>query len=504
VLETYYDIYYEPKFEEVFKGTYIYNNITPLKNKFHILKLDFSAVDVTRYEESLRNYLFNKIDDFLLRYRLGISLKDENPIDRLTALFDYMKRNDLLLYLIIDEYDNFVNKILIDSLTDYKKIVTTREGIYKQFFTTLKVGTSGSDAPIRKMFITGVSPLALFDVTSGSNIGVNISTKEKYNDLLGITRTELDSMIKYYELDNRREEIFSRADEWYNNYRFNKNIPHTIFNTDMIIYYIKHLVREGKEPDELVDVNVRTDYTKLRYLLMTGSKLNGNYAELNSLIQDEPVTIGSIVQDFSAFEVADRDNFLSFLFTLGFVTIEKYRTALKLKIPNQTIKRLMGEFLYKGLKAIDFNIYIHKFNEYMLDFGYEKDLKAFEYLSGEIKRNSSVRDYFDGEGFLKGFFVSTLLLCPYYEVLTEKEITKGYVDIVLNPIRDEVPYGGIIELKYIPRKRKWKHLLEDKIKEGKEQLKKYNVKEAKGLRDKEFIKLLIVYKGWEMVYLENL
>ena len=87
VLETYYDIYYEPKFEEVFKGTYIYNNITPLKNKFHILKLDFSAVDVTRYEESLRNYLFNKIDDFLLRYRLGISLKDENPIDRLTALF---------------------------------------------------------------------------------------------------------------------------------------------------------------------------------------------------------------------------------------------------------------------------------------------------------------------------------------------------------------------------------------------------------------------------------
>jgi len=106
----------------------------------------------------------------------------------------------------------------------------------------------------------------------------------------------------------------------------------------------------------------------------------------------------------------------------------------------------MGEFLYKGLKSVDFNFYIHKFNEYMLDFAYEKRLEAFYYLAEEIKRNSSIRDYFTGEGFLKGFMVSTFVLCPYYEVLTEQEITKGYVDIVLNPIREEVPYGGIIEL----------------------------------------------------------
>jgi len=504
VLECYYDLNYESIFDKVFKGTYIYNHRTRLKNRFYILKLDFSAIDVTDYENSFRNYLKNKIKDFCLRYKLHIDFDCSNPIDMLNILFDYMKRNNLFLYIMIDEYDNFVNKVLIESLSEYKKIISTKEGIYKQFFTTLKSGTTGSNAPIKKMFITGVSPLALYDVTSGSNIGSNISLKERYNDILGITPEELELLIEYYGLKGKREKILNRADEWYGNYRFNKEKEYTIYNTDMLMYYIKHLINEGREPDELVDVNVRTDYSKLRYLLITSSKLNGNFEELNNLIQDKPVTIGTIVQDFSAFEVADRDNFLSFMFSLGFVTIEKYRTALRLSIPNQTIKRLMGEFLYKGLKSVDFNFYIHKFNEYMLDFAYEKRLEAFYYLAEEIKKNSSIRDYFTGEGFLKGFMVSTLVLCPYYEVLTEQEVTKGYVDIVLNPIREEVPYGGIIELKYIPRKRKWKELLGKAVEEGKRQLRKYNPLEAKHLLDKEFIKVLIVYRGWEMVYCEKI
>ncbi|GAB6162464.1 ATP-binding protein [Desulfothermus naphthae] len=503
VLECYYDLNYESIFDKVFKGTYVYNHRTRLKNKFHILKLDFSAIDVTDYENSFRNYLKNKIKDFCLRYKLHIDFDSSNPIDMLNILFDYMKRDNLFLYIIIDEYDNFVNKVLIESISEYKKIISTKEGIYKQFFTTLKSGTTGSNAPIKKMFITGVSPLALYDVTSGSNISSNISLKERYNDILGITPEELELLIEYYGLKVNREKILSRADEWYGNYRFNEEKEYTIYNTDMIMYYLKHLINEGKEPQELVDVNVRTDYSKLRYLLITSSKLNGNFEELNNLIQDNPVTIGTIVQDFSAFEVADRDNFLFFMFFLGFVTIEKYRLALRMTIPHQTIKRLMGEFLYKGLKSVDFNFYIHKFNEYMLDFAYEKRLEAFYYLAEEIKKNSSIRDYFTGEGFLKGFMVSTLVLCPYYEVLTEQEVTKGYVDIVLNPIREEIPYGGIIELKYISRKRKWKELLNKKIEEGKEQLKKYTPKNVRQLLDKEFIKVLIVYRGWEMVYCER-
>ena len=292
VLECYYDVYYKDEFDRIFKNTYIYNHQTKFRNKFHILKLDFSAIDVTDYENSFRTYLLIAIDDFIKRYNIkNFTFKNNNPTDQLEEIFRYMKRRELLLFIIIDEYDNFVNKVLIDSITDYKKIVTTKEGIYKQFFTTLKVGTSGSDAPIRKMFLTGVSPLALYDVTSGSNIGVNISTSKKYNDLLGITREELEEMIDYYGLSEKRELILERADQWYNNYRFNKDVEHTIYNTDMIIYYMKHLIREGKEPDELVDVNVRTDYSKLRYLLMVGNRLNGNFEELSRLVQGEEVTI---------------------------------------------------------------------------------------------------------------------------------------------------------------------------------------------------------------------
>ena len=134
-----------------------------------------------------------------------------------------------------------MNKLLVSNIDSYKNLVTNKEAFYKEFFTMLKVGTSGNDSAIKKMFFTGVSPLALFDVTSGSNIGKNISLKKAFNDLVGITKNELKEIIKYYNLEEQQENIISRCNKWYNSYKFNQDVEHTIYNSNMILYYLDNL-----------------------------------------------------------------------------------------------------------------------------------------------------------------------------------------------------------------------------------------------------------------------
>jgi hypothetical protein len=493
MLEQYYDINCTDSFPEVFKDTYILNNPTPKKNSYHIMRFDFSAVDITDYERSFRNHISITLEFFLINYKIDLDLNFDNPIDCLEKILKYFQSTDKKLYILIDEYDNFVTKLLIDDMEKYKNIVTSKSAIYKEFFSMLKVGTTMS---IDKMFITGVSPLALYDVTSGSNIGVNISINEQFNDLVGITKKELLEMIDYYDLHDKKERIIKICNKWYNSYVFSKNIDYTIYNSDMILYYINHLIRYNREPEDLIDTNVRTDYSKLKYLIYSNKKLNGNFAMLNNLIEGKDVIVNGIKDNFSAFELTNADNFKSFMFSLGFMTMRKYRVALKLSIPNETIKKLLAEFIHYAYRDFsDYSMKVDLVNEYLMNLGYDKDLKVFYYLNEVLKESSSVRDYIDGENFIKAYLISYLSLNNFYMLQSEKEINKGYADLVLEPVKPEVPYGIILEIKYIKKNEFSDKLLQEKITQAKVQLKQYDL-------GKDYIKITLVYHSWELVHCE--
>jgi len=494
MLYYYYDIYFKDEFNSIFKNTYILNNPTPLKSSFYILRFDFSGVDTTDYENSFRDDIFIVVERFIQRYKLPLDISDNNPITALKKLFNYCNDNNLPIYILIDEYDNFVTKLLINDLNAYKNIVTSKNAIYKEFFTMLKVGTSGA---VKKIFMTGVSPLAIYDVTSGNNISKNISLEEDFNDMVGVTKDELLDMIEFYGLEDKKEYIINRCNEWYNSYRFNKDIGHTIYNSDMILYYFDSMIRKNREPDDLIDTNVRTDYSKLRFLVYSNQKLNGNFKMLNQLILGEDVFVDKIKDNFSAFELINEENFKSFIYSLGFVTIEKYRVAIKLSIPNQTLKKLLSEFIdYAYEDFNDYNMKIGTLNNYLLDLGYEKDLKVFQYIAKVIKESSSIRDYIDGENFVKAYLMAYLNLNNFYALKSEVESNKGYIDILLDPIQEEVPYGVIIELKYIKRNEFSDIILEKQIKQAKKQLNQYDM----GSR---YIKIVLVFNGWELMYCEE-
>ena len=504
MLAFYYDVFYEDRYEEVFTDTYILNNPTKLKNNYHILKFDFSAVStVGDIDDNFSTYCNLKISSFLKKYNFDISIDTDNPAhENLNIVFDELKLKNIQIYIMIDEYDNFMNNILIHSQQNYQKLVSSQsEAIYKEFFKLLKSATTDNGSVLKRMFMTGVSPLAMFDVTSGSNIGTNITTEFAFNDAIGVTREELTKLIRHYGLDSKFDTNSTLSfDDWYNNYKFTRDVDHTIYNTDMVLYYLKSLIRSGRPPVNMVDLNIRTDYAKLRYLVYTDKELNGNFSILQTLFGDGYITTLEIKDSFSAFEMKKRSNFISLLYHLGFITIDKYyRGEYYLKIPNQTIRIIMAEYIQITLEESDiFDIDLNEFKKTIRDFAYDESLEVFRYLAKEIENNSKVRDFTDGESLIKGFFMAYLCLSPFYAVATEVERNKGFVDILLTRapnIKDDIAVG-LIELKYIKRGEFTQVKLEQKIKEAKEQLAKYKI------NDNE-LGVVVVFNGWELVYCER-
>jgi len=505
MLALYYDVYYKDEFEAVFNDCYIFGNQTKEASSYYILKFDFSAVStVGDVDKNFSSYCNIRIENFLKKYGFDIEIDKEKPAHaNLNYIFSELRLKNIPIYVMIDEYDNFINNILMHDEKDYEKLVSSKDqAIYKEFFKLLKAGTTDNGSSLKKMFITGVSPLAMFDVTSGSNIGTNITNEKTFNDMVGITRDELSRLLKYYEIEQDFETLNNRLsiDDWYDSYKFHKNTEETIYNTDMILYYVKSLILTNEPPQNLVDINIRTDYSKLKYLVYTNQKLNGNFNTLQRLLGDDEVTTLQIKDSFSAFDMKKEDNFISLLYYLGLITIEKfYRGQYYFKIPNQTIRIIMAEYIQQALREGEiFKIDLNAFQNTIQEFAYDNSLNLFKFLSNEIEKNSKVRDYIEGENFIKGFLIAYLSLSPFYAVLTEVERNKGFVDILLRKapnIEDDIA-EGMIELKYITRSKFTQKLLEQKIAEAQEQLEQYQIQSHE-------LGVIVVFSGWEMVYCER-
>ena len=503
MLDFYYNVNYENEFE-LFKGLYIYDNPTSEKNSYHILKFDFSAVStIGNVDEKFSEYCNSQIIKFINSYNLNFNLDRNKPAHtNMNDLFITLKENypDIKIYILIDEYDNFINNLLMNDKTLYEKMVSSQEAIYKEFFKLLKALTNENDSLLKKMFFTGVSPLALFDVTSGSNIGKNITNDYVFNDIVGITKEEFRELREYYELDFSDEKIQS-LNNWYNHYKFNEDVDYTIYNTDMILYYIDKLKLNGREPKEMVDINVRTDYRKLKYLVHTNNKLNGNFNALKTLFTQNYIEVDSIKDSFSAFELTKKENFISLLYYLGLITIKELKYGeIVLTIPNQTIKQIMAEFINRMLEETKtFEIDLTEFSKKMRNLAYKNSLEVFSYLAEKLKENTSIRDLVAQESDIKMFYMTYFSLNRLYAPISELELNQGYADIFLvkSPnITDEIP-NILIEFKFL--KKNDNSDIDKIITQAKKQIQNYQ--NSKKFRiDK---KIIVIFKGFDLVFCEE-
>jgi len=506
MMEAYYDIYFKDEFEAIFKDTYIIKNRTKEASSYMVLRFDFSAVDIFNVDESLKHLLQLKIEGFSRRYNLNIEFKSDNPTSMLNDIFDYTQEKNLNLYILIDEYDNFANKLLLNSRDDYLNIVSKNTAPFKQFFTVLKAGTTGNNAPIKRMFVTGVTPMTMYDVTSGFNIGRNISLDSKFHNMIGLNSSELEKALSDYQIEDKVDK--GLLEEWYNHYVFSEESDEPIYNTDMILYFIDEFIKHDKLPREMIDINVRSDYSKLKSIIYTNKKLNGNFRTLQTLIGGESISISNLVQDFSAINLEEEKNFKSFLFYLGLISIKNRELDLNLNIPNETVKRIDIDFLANALKLEKiFQISITKIEENLKAFALHGDLEIFRYLALMIKENTGIRDYIHTEQTIKSMYLAYLSLTPYYVIKSENELNKGFADILLKPFNPYVEYVGLMEFKFIKRgETSTQKKIDALVKEAKEQLDDYKEDELVQNYLKNGLKLqmvVVVFWGWEMVYCER-
>ena len=418
LLENYYDRFWAGDFDATFAGTDIGRDPTEERSRYVTLRFDFSTVNdkLETLEREFEAYCLIELRGTLERHpdlfpevaRQRI-LAPPSIATKLSELFRYAGDHDILLYVLIDEYDNFANTVLAHHGVEAYESFTHGGGFYRNFFATLKSGTSRSGGGIDRLFITGVSPVTMDDVTSGFNIGTNISLHPDFNEMVGFTEAEVRRLVEIYRergvFDQDVATAMGIMGEWYNGYRFAEDAATDLYNTDMVLYYLKHSIPNRGVPNYLIDTNVRIDYGKLRHLLVVGRQLNGNFDLLRRIIGE--VRVDTRIQpSFPLKQLADEENFLSLLHYFGLLSIRGGHDVIpRLAIPNQTVKRLMYGYLRDAYRDVEvFRISLFRFEQLMLRMATEGEWRAvLEFLSEAIARQTGIRDYIAGEKVIQGF-----------------------------------------------------------------------------------------------------
>ena len=522
LLENYYDRFWADDFDATFAGTDIGQHPTGEQSRYVTLRFNFSMVNdkLETLEREFETYCMIELRGRLRRHpdlfpeaAVRDILEPPSIATKLTELFQYAGDHDIPLYVLIDEYDNFANTVLAYHGAEAYHSFTHGGGFYRNFFATLKGGADRSGGGLERLFITGVSPITMDDVTSGFNIGTNISLEPDFNEMVGFTEPEVRRLVETYRdlgvFNQEPATAMGIMGEWYNGYRFAEEAETDLYNTDMVLYYLKHSIPNRDVPTYLIDTNVRIDYGKLRHLLVVGRQLNGNFDLLRNIIGEERVDVLRIQPSFPLKQLTDEENFLSLLHYFGLLSIREVAGgAPRLGIPNQTVKRLMYGYLRDAYRDVEvFRINLFRFEQLLMRMANEgKWRPALEFLGEAIARQTGIRDYIAGEKVIQGFLAAYLSLADYYVLRSEAELGKGHADIVLEPLVARYPHlqrGYLIELKYRARSESADQAaVTTVVEEAQAQLLRYLADErlARQFPGVRYTGLILVFHGWELVY----
>ncbi len=520
LLDSYYDRRGADEFEAVFGGTDLGRQPTQNRHRYVVLRFNFSAfknaLETLEYhfEEYcqliIRSTLERNADLFPEAARQHICAPSSIN-GQLNELFVYAGEHGIPLYVLIDEYDNFANTVLAHHGEEAYQAFTHGGGFYRNFFATLKEGAGHSEGGLERLFITGVSPITMDDVTSGFNIGRNISLRPEFNDMLGFTEEEVRNLLEMYRdhgvFNQEVEAALDVMREWYNGYRFAKSAEGDLYNTDMVLYFLNESIPNRGMPDELIDTNVRIDYGKLRHLLTVNRQLNGNFDLLRHLIGQEQVNT-PIQLSFPLNQLDRRENFLSLLHYFGLLSIRAVERGMpRLGIPNQTVKRLMYGYLRDAYDDVGvFSVDVYTFFRLAQEMAYDGAWQpVLDFLRDALAEQTGIRDYMDGEKVVHGFVAAHLSLSQYFLLHSEYELNKGYADLYLEPFVAQYPdmqFGYVLELKYLKRSESLgESVVAAKVGEAVEQVRSYLADSSLAHRypSVRHIGLAVVFHGWELV-----
>ena len=519
MLEAYYDINEKDNFDKLFKGLYVADHPTANRNRYQVLHLDFSLVgsDVERLQESFDSYLSLRCETFAEAYAqfypdgfVDHVKQIKRGEQKLNFINDAAHAAGCKLYLIVDEYDNFTNNVLNIKGREAYHALTHGTGFYRDVFKLFK-------PMFDRIIMLGVSPITLDDLTSGYNIALNITMHPWFNQMLGFSEDDVRQMIRYYkEVGAIRPEvtedsIISDMKPWYDNYCFAKGSfgrEPSMFNSDMVCYYMTNLISLGHRPEEIIDPNTMTDYGKLKRLIEI-DKLEGERLNIIHRIAEDGYLYGQVVSHFPAERMMEFSNFISLLYYYGMLSIGGVEgELLKLTIPNNNVRLQYYHYLLDEYQSIaPVNI-----AELSLDFsraalhGEWQPLLSF--ICKAYHDTTAVRQLIEGERNLQGFMNAYLTLTNYYLIAPEMEFSHGYCDFFLLPNYSAYPmvaHSYILELKYLKADATAAEA-DQQWSEAVEQIKTYasDSKLQSMLHGTQLHPIIVQIKGYDLVKMEEL
>ncbi len=449
MLANYYDVAKKDEFDQLFGSLKIAANPTPLHNRYFILKWDFSCVDPWGHAYDIRKALHNHINaciqGFVMYYEefgvSGVRIDYEDAVYSIRSLIDVVRKTGHPIYLLIDEYDNFANQVLMGVRRNNREIYESlvfEEGPLRTLFKAVKSSTS--ESLFDRIFITGVSPVVMSDITSGYNIGKNIYLKPYFNDLCGFTQMDIDRALRSIasECDLKKADISAASDmmrTYYNGYRFASTIKEPVYNPTLSIYFLDAFYETCKYPRNMLDANLSTDDAKLEYI----SRIPGGRQLLADLSKKEhqattPDLSGRFgIREMTLDQGKDNPFMVSFLYYFGVLTIggETEQGEISLKVPNLVMRRLYVEKIGVMLlpepterdagKDAAKRLYQYGEMQPLCDFVEKRYFRVF--------RN---RDYrWVNELTVKTAFLTLLYNDILFIMDSEKEIASGYADLTM-------------------------------------------------------------------------
>ena len=461
-LRCYYDVAEKGNFDRLFGGLDIGKDPTANASRYFVLSLDFSYVNASRGETwsaKFENYLNNALRNLIDGHRAELSAVAD--VDELIALpgagdkFDVVvpliKRLGYGLYVIVDEYDNFTNEIVSTAGKVPYKEITHGTGFYRGWFKKFK-GTCD------RIFMTGVSPVTMDDLTSGFNIATNITQEEEFNAMVGFTAAETRRLFEDFQGAGRfadaAEGHLRTVKAWYDSYCFSRPCAgrETLYNCDMALYYLGKLVASGRPPENLIDANIRSDWNKLRAILAAQrhAETYEGVLPLTEELADRGEVSFPLVESFPVEGILKEENFKSLYYYYGIVTMSRvWRGNLQFRIPNECVRRQIFDYMReeyaKRPNAVDTSEFTAKFDAFAWD-GEWRDFLT--YLAEKYRDNGSPRDGLHGEARINGYLRAYLTMKSAFTVKPELSHPCGYSDYALFPDRT-LPEGCVPEQSYL-------------------------------------------------------
>ena len=467
MLHHYYALEHKSKFDTLFGKLAIGKKPTPLANQYMVLSFEFSRIQTNTPENTFNGFLTNVREGvglFLSQYSVFFPpeiydsiMGKKSPNEVMLGLFFHYQqisqtRELPKIYLLVDEYDHFANELISFNFKFFEKSVT-ENGFIRKFYETIKTATR--DGIVDRLFITGVSPITLDSMTSGFNIGTNISLHPHFHSMMGFEEKEVQNILKGIGVKKADLAlILNDLRAWYDGYLFHIDAKSHVYNPDMVLYFAVYYQAVKKYPDNLLDANIASDYSKIRNIFKIQQNEESHLDALR-LLSDTGEITAVLTTEFSLVKKFQQDDLVSLLFYMGFLTIRsEILGSLIFTFPNYVIEKLYADYFISMLEEqADLPIDNGKLNFAIRELALQGTPQYLYNQISDIVQSLSSRDSKDfNEMSLKAIFVSLLHQQKFYYVHSEFGTGSQYVDVFLETIRGyKVKFDVAFELKYVKK-----------------------------------------------------